>query len=74
MNYKNSITGEIINFVYYQKLPYRRLQDYVQVEDSPTHTVNEYKGDFMFHTLPSNTNYAMIGGLNDFNGGACEDF
>ena len=74
MNYKNPITGEIVSFLCYQKLPYKKQQDYVQITDDPTHTVNEYNGDFMFHVLPSSTNYAMLEGLNDSGGGTCDGF
>jgi hypothetical protein len=74
MNYKNSITGEIISFFCYQKLAFENQQNYSEVRDNPTHTVNEYNDEFMLYILPSNTNYAMIGGLNDSCGGAHEGF
>ena len=74
MNYKNSITGEIISLSCYQKLPYKKQQDYVQVMDSITHSANEYNGDFMLYLLPDNSNYLMIEGLNDSGGGICEGF
>jgi hypothetical protein len=74
MNYKNLITGEIISFTCYQKLPYIRQRDYFQVTDNPTHIVNEYNSDFMLYVLPSSTNYIMIEGLNDSSGGAYDGF
>jgi hypothetical protein len=75
MNYKNSLTGEIISFACYQKLPGKsQQQQYIQVVDNPTHIVHEYYGSIMLCILPNPTDYTMIGSLNDSSGGICDGF
>jgi hypothetical protein len=74
MNYKNIITNEIISVTCYQKLSDSKQRDYVQAIENITHTVHTYQNDFMLYVLPTSTNYAMLGGLTDSCGGACEDF